>query len=181
MKFYPLITGLVLLFILISCSKNLTETPEGALQFAQESYLAKDAKKFTSILSDESKQKLEERIEPIRAMFQNVPGEGPARKAYSRMAEKMGISIENLGKLTIEDYITYSLKNDMGQGSETTIFPKEFLKKPAISKKEEKGDTVILHFGNMGRLVFLKTGKGYRLHLDAEKLSDKDIPKPIEP
>lgn len=181
MKYLQHLLILPVLFSVISCSKNETETPEGALKVAQESYIAKDAHKFTQVLSEESKQKLEERIEPIRAMFQNVPAEGPARKAYTRMADKMGIPIENLGKLTIEDYIKYSMKTDMGQGSETTIFPKEFLKKPAVTKKEEKGEKTILHFGDMGRLVFLKTGKGYRLHLDAEKLPEKNIPRPLEP
>jgi len=164
--------ALFILFIMlqIGCGKKGAETPEAALDLAQQAYLQKDAKAFLKVLSKETIIYLEEKIEPYRTAFQATPDNPQAQKAFEAMAQSMGMPVSKLKDLTIEDFVSYMLKNEGGAGSETTIFPRELLPPAKVMRRIEKGNKATLYFEDDQKLIFIKTDTGWKMHLDTDGL-----------
>ena len=160
----------------LSCGKKKLETPEAALAAVQEAYLKRDAKAFIAVLSKETLGDLEEKIEQMRSMFQSMPENDNAKKAFEHMAKQMGMPVSKLKELTIEDFIGYMMNNEGASGSETTLLPKEMLPPAKVLKRVEKGNKATLYFADDEKLSFIKTDAGWRVHLDAENVRAKGMP-----
>ena len=158
------------LILQMSCGKKGAQTPEAALDIAQQAYLKKDVKAFLNILSKETIIYLEEKIEPYRTAFQTAPDNPQAQQAFEAMAQSMGMPVSKLKDLTIEDFVSYMLKNEEGAGTETTIFPQELLPPAKVLRRVEKGNKATLYFEEGQKLIFLKTDTGWKMHLDTDGL-----------
>lgn len=166
----------VLIVALAACGKKKLETPEAALSAAQEAYLKRDAKAFIAVLSKETLSELEEKIESMRTMFQSMPENPQAAKAFEHMAKQMNMPVSKLKELTIEDFIGYMMQNETASGSETTLLPKEMLPPAKVVRRTEKGNKATLYFEDDEKLSFIKTDAGWRVHLDAENVAAKGMP-----
>jgi hypothetical protein len=166
----------VVVILVAACGKKKLETPEAALAAAQEAYLKHDAKAFIAVLSKETLSELEEKIESMRTMFQSMPENPQAARAFEHMARQMNLPVSKLKELTIEDYIGYMMQNEAASGSETTLLPKEMLPPAKVIRRSEKGNKATLYFEGDEKLSFIKTDAGWRVHLDAENVAAKGIP-----
>ncbi|MFZ5629387.1 MAG: hypothetical protein ACOY5B_09695 [Spirochaetota bacterium] len=159
-----------------ACGAKKLETPEAALAAAQEAYLKRDPKAFIAVLSKETLSELEEKIESMRTMFQAMPENPQAAKAFEHMAKQMNMPVSKLKELTIEDFIGYMMQNEAASGSETTLLPKEMLPPAKVVRRTEKGNKATLYFEEDEKLSFIKTDAGWRVHLDAENVTAKGMP-----
>lgn len=166
----------VLIAAVAACGKKKLETPEAALAAAQEAYLKRDAKAFIAVLSKETLSELEEKIESMRTMFQSIPENPQAARAFEHMAKQMNMPVSKLKELTIEDFIGYMMQNEAASGTETTLLPKEMLPPAKIVRRTEKGNKATLYFEGDEKLSFIKTDAGWRIHLDTENVAAKGIP-----
>lgn len=166
----------VVLFAITACGQKKTETPEAALLAVQEAYLQRDAKAFVAVLSKETLSELEEKIESMRTMFQSMPENPQAAKAFEHMAAQMNMPVSKLKQLTIEDFIGYMMQNEAASGSENALFPKEMLPPAKVVRRTEKGNRATLYFEDDEKLSFIKTDAGWRVHLDAENVAAKGMP-----
>lgn len=169
-------TPFILLVAFAACGKQKLETPEAALAAVQEAYLKRDAKAFIAVLSKETLTELEEKIESMRSMFQSMPENPQAAKAFEHMAKQMNMPVSKLKELTIEDFVGYMMQNEAASGSETTLLPKEMLPPAKVLRRTEKGNKATLYFEDDEKLSFIKTDAGWRVHLDAENVTAKGIP-----
>ncbi len=167
---------LLISLITIACGKKKLDTPEEALAAAQEAYLKRDAKAFVAVLSKETLGELEEKIESMRTMFQSMPENPQAAKAFEHMAQQMNMPVSKLKELTVEDFIGYMMQNEAASGSETTLLPKEMLPPAKVVRKTEKGNKATLYFSDDEKLSFIKTDAGWRVTLDAENVTAKGMP-----
>ncbi len=166
----------VLLLVMAGCGKKKLETPEAALSALQEAYIRRDAKAFIAVLSKETLSELEDKIESMRSMFQSMPENPEAAKAFEHMAKQMNMPVSKLKELTIEDYIGYMMQNEAASGSETTLLPKEMLPPAKVIRRVEKGNRATLYFEDDEKLSFIKTDAGWRVHLDADNVTAKGMP-----
>lgn len=166
----------MVILAIVACGKKKLETPEAALVAAQEAYLKRDAKAFIAVLSKETLSELEEKIESMRTMFQSMPENPQAAKAFEHMAKQMNMPVSKLKELTIEDFIGYMMQNEAASGSETTLLPKEMLPPAKVVRRTEKGNKATLYFEDDEKLSFIKTDAGWRVHLDAENVTAKGMP-----
>lgn len=170
-------TPVILLSLLvIGCGKKKLESPEEALSALQQAYLKRDAKAFIAVLSKETLSDLEEKIDSMRSMFQSMPENPQAAKAFEHMAKQMNMPVSKLKELTLEDFISYMMQNESASGSETTLLPKEMLPPAKVVRRVEKGNRATLYFEDDEKLTFIKTEAGWRVHLDAENVAAKGIP-----
>lgn len=169
-------TGVLLIAAVVSCGKKKLDTPEAALEAVQNAYLKRDAKAFTAVLSKETLNDLEEKVDEMRKMFQNMPENDNAKQAFEHMAKQMGMPVSKLKELTVEDFIGYMMNNEGASGSETTLLPKEMLPPAKVMKRVEKGNKATLCFGDDDKLSFVKTDAGWRVHLNAENVTAKGMP-----
>ena len=128
-------TGVLLIAAVVSCGKKKLDTPEAALEAVQNAYLKRDAKAFTAVLSKETLNDLEEKVDEMRKMFQNMPENDNAKQAFEHMAKQMGMPVSKLKELTVEDFIGYMMNNEGASGSETTLLPKEMLPPAKVMKR----------------------------------------------
>lgn len=170
-------TPIILLSLFFAaCGKKKLETPEQALAALQDAYLKRDAKAFIAVLSKETLSDFEEKIDSMRSMFQSMPENPQAAKAFEHMAKQMNMPVSKLKELTLEDFISYMMQNESASGSETTLLPKEMLPPAKALRRSEKGNRATLYFEDDEKLTFIKTDDGWRVHLDAENVTGKGIP-----
>lgn len=158
------------------CGKKKLETPEAALAAAQEAYLRRDARAFIAVLSRETLAELEEKIESMRTMFQSMPENPQAARAFEHMAKQMNMPVSKLKELTVEDFIGYMMQNEAASGSENALLPKEMLPPAKVIRRTEKGNRATLYFEDDEKLSFIRTDAGWRVHLDAENVAAKGMP-----
>jgi hypothetical protein len=161
---------------IVACGKKKLETPEAALAALQAAYIQRDAKAFVAVLSKETLSELEEKIDSMRTMFQSMPENPQAAKAFEHMAKQMNMPVSKLKDLTVEDFIGYMMQNEAASGSETTLLPREMLPPAKVIRRTEKGNKATLYFEGNEKLTFIKTEAGWRVHLDAENVTPKGIP-----
>ncbi|HRP68881.1 MAG TPA: hypothetical protein PLY93_05060, partial [Turneriella sp.] len=138
---------------------------KAALAALQEAYIKHDAKAFVAVLSKEALEDLDEKIDSMRAMFQSMPENPQAAKAFEHMAKEMGLPVAKLKELTVEDFIGYMMQTENASGSETTLLPKEMLPPAQVIRRIEKGNKATLYFGDDKKLSFIKTDAGWRVYL----------------
>ncbi|MBV6494578.1 MAG: hypothetical protein LDLANPLL_02611 [Turneriella sp.] len=167
---------LSLIFALVYCSKKKLETPEAALHALQEAYQKRDAKAFVAVLSKDTLQDFEEKVDSMRMMFQSMPENPQAAQAFEALAKDMGLPVAKLKELTIEDFIGYMMHTENASGSETTLLPKEVLPPAQVLRRVEKGNKATLYFADDEKLSFIKTENGWRVHLSSENMPSKKLP-----
>lgn len=170
------IASFALIALVFACGKKKLETPEAALAAVQEAYIKRDAKAFIAVLSKETLSELEDKIDSMRTMFQSMPENPQAAKAFEHMAQQMNMPVSKLKELTIEDFIGYMMQNEAASGSETTLLPKEMLPPARVVRRTEKGNKATLYFEDDEKLSFIKTDAGWRVHLDAGNVTAKGMP-----
>lgn len=168
MVFLRQLLWLFLFVVLLGYCSSGANTPEEAFERARKAYLDKNARKFVSLLTEDSIAGIESSIEPIRTAYLRMADQKQAQKAFEPMAKKIGVPVSRLGSLTVEEYIAISMGIDdsEGRGSDTSFFPKEILEKPEITRKEEQDNRATLYFGEIHKMNLRKTDKGWKIVLD---------------
>ena len=167
-------TGVLLIAAVVSCGKKKLDTPEAALEAVQNAYLKRDAKAFTAVLSKETLNDLEEKVDEMRKMFQNMPENDNAKQAFEHMAKQMGMPVSKLKELTVEDFIGYMMNNEGASGSETTLLPKEML--PPAKVMKWPAEKTSRSFDTSTRYVFDAGHRGKRRSRFAKCERDMSIP-----
>jgi len=171
----------LLLFATFSCGKKKYDTPEAALAALQEACIKRDAKAFVGVLSKETIDEFEDKIEKWRSQMPDSTPDNPhAARALEQMGEKMGMPYSKLKDLTVEGFIAFMMENSAAAGSETTLLPEELLPPAKPERRTERGNKATLYFAEEKKLSFIKTDAGWKVHLNTEEVNPKGMATPNE-
>ncbi|MDY6935815.1 MAG: hypothetical protein SVZ03_16550 [Spirochaetota bacterium] len=149
-------TLLMILFAIsivpLSCKLEGALTPEEAFDLFTNAYYKSDADKVLNLLSEESKEKINEIIKMISSMRDDQ------KKSLS---EKFGINIEIMNKLTIKDYI--SLQLTIGKASGNDVIME--INKHKIIGIDQNGTRAVVRVENGMELNFVKEGPYWKLDM----------------
>jgi len=165
----------VFLCLLVSvigyCGKEKPLSPTGVLDRTKKAYENKNGKLFLQGLSQKILTRMEDNLSAIRMTFSRL-----SETSRKGIAEKMNVSPSSLSKITLEEYTEYQIKTEqMGMGSDSTLFPVKYLDLNAISNLSIQEDIAIITFPESRVLKMKKEKTGWKIdsiQISPEKSDD---------